>query len=293
MKKTHFDLSRKIIAATTSDGWQNVPHFAAVYETEVDLLADVIGEFNSVHPDEHITMNSAILRVIVEGIKAAPVMNSHIEYDPRLVNGTVTQLDHIDISVPMLFGRDRMTAVIYPHMENRSMRDIQKITNGYREKAKKTDLDAVMFIAGLDDTLRELKHGRVIRTAGRLIGAAAGSSRVIVSPKRIMAALKKKDAITPDAIRQGSILVSGVGSLYREWEGFCTICDIIPPQVCALSAGAVTEKPVVRDGEICIRKILPVTICVDHRAMDFSHLVPFVKRIREVLADREALESMI
>ncbi len=94
MKKTHFDLSRKIIAATTSDGWQNVPHFAAVYETEADLLADVIGEFNSEHPDEHITMNSAILRVIVEGIKAAPVMNSHIEYDPRLVNGTVTQLDH-------------------------------------------------------------------------------------------------------------------------------------------------------------------------------------------------------
>ena len=88
-------------------------------------------------------------------------------------------------------------------------------------------------------------------------------------------------------------MVSSVGAVYREWDGPCTICDIIPPQVCALSVGAISEKPVVRNGEICIRKILPVTICIDHRALDFSDLVPFVQKLREVLADREVIESMI
>ena len=293
MKKTHFDISRKIVASSSTDGWQQVPHCAIVYEAETDILVDVIKEFNAGHPDEHITLNSALLRVIVEGLKAAPAMNAHIDYNPRLVSGTVTQLDHIDISAPMIFGPDKMTAVIYPHMENKSMRDIQKLTAEFREQAKNTDLDAAMYRAGLDDTIGILKRGQVVKTIGRLIGMTVGNSRIRISPKRILDAKRKTGAISPDSIHQGSIMVSSVGAVDREWEGPCTICDIIPPQVCAMSVGAIGDKPVVRDGEICIRKIIPITICIDHRAMDFADLVPFSKRLREVLADREAIEAMI
>lgn len=100
-------------------------------------------------------------------------------------------------------------------------------------------------------------------------------------------------SLSPRDIKQGSITVSNVGSIYREWKGAFTLLNIVPPQVCAISVGAMQSKAVVEDGGIKATKIIPLTIAVDHRAVDFNDTVPFMRRMDELLKDREEIKELM
>ena len=63
--------------------------------------------------------------------------------------------------------------------------------------------------------------------------------------------------------------------------------DIIPPQVCVIGFGAILEKPGVYidengDKSIGIRKILPICLAFDHRALDFGEVIPFIKKLDSI-----------
>ena len=102
------------------------------------------------------------------------------------------------------------------------------------------------------------------------------------------------DRLAPENIRQGSITVSNMGSLYKQWKGSCTILEIIPPQLCALAVGAVQKRAVAdEENNIGTAQIVPITIAFDHRALDTAELVPFMETLDRVLQDREWLENEI
>jgi pyruvate dehydrogenase E2 component (dihydrolipoamide acetyltransferase) len=53
--------------------------------------------------------------------------------------------------------------------------------------------------------------------------------------------------------------------------------------------GQVQEKPVVRKGEIVIRKILPLTLAFDHRITDGADAARFVSEMVRQLSDPNLL----
>ncbi len=53
-------------------------------------------------------------------------------------------------------------------------------------------------------------------------------------------------------IEQGTITVSNLGSICRDWDGVCTLLEIIPPQVCAIAIGSLQKMPVVKNDEIVV-----------------------------------------
>lgn len=297
-KKTrHFDISRKIIASMTTDSWKHVPHSSITYEADAGKLLGIVREYNDSHPkEERLSINTAILKVIIEGIKASPGMNGHVSYDHGLVCGNVTLMDHIDISVPIVFGDGKMMTVNMPDMEDRPMREIQSMMSDYRRRIDNTDMEAVMYLTGLTDTLEGLKYGRVLKAAGRLIGSNIGSGRVNVSVKRMRKSIadgKAGRGLLPRDIRQGSITVSSLGPLYRNWKGSCTLLQVVPPQICAIAVGALQKKPVAENDEVVIREIIPITVAFDHRAVDFSDLVPFMERMDGLLSDDKLIAKLI
>ena len=58
---------------------------------------------------------------------------------------------------------------------------------------------------------------------------------------------------------------------------------INPPQAAILAVGAMVAKPVVRDGEIVIRNVMPITLASDHRILYGADAAEFLSRIRERL----------
>ena len=106
---SYFDITRKIIASITTDSWRNVPHLVYLYEADADKLMEAVRSYNSSHPkEEKLSVNSAVLKMIIEGIKAGPALNGHVFYDHALVRGRIELSDHIDISTPVLYKDGKM-----------------------------------------------------------------------------------------------------------------------------------------------------------------------------------------
>ena len=288
----YFDISRKIIANMTSEGWKTVPHVCLVYDANVSLLMDVLRCY---HRDRasvgKVSFNSAILRILIEGIKTCPKMNGHIRFSPWLVSGKVTTLEHIDISLPITYGDGKMTTINLPHMEDKSVHEIQAMIAAFRARIENTDMDRVLYRTGLEDTFSELRKGKLPKAIGRLLGAKLGPGRVRIDRRK---SAGSEDRLRPENIKQGSITVSNMGSLYKQWEGSCTILEIIPPQLCALAIGAVQKRAVVDEADnIRAAEIVPITIAFDHRALDTAELIPFMQTLDRVLQDRAWLEREI
>ena len=107
----HFGMQRKIVSHMTSESWKTIPHVTYMYEPDV---TDFMQEYRALSHDasrrHKITVNTIMLKAIAEGLKAAPALNAHIDYRERTVRGSVTVLDHIDISVPWCLPNGEMIA---------------------------------------------------------------------------------------------------------------------------------------------------------------------------------------
>jgi len=86
-------------------------------------------------------------------------------------------------------------------------------------------------------------------------------------------------------LRGGTFTITNVGPL----GGTALIPTINYPEVAILGMGRVQEKPVVRDGEIVIRKMLPLTLAFDHRIADGADAARFVAELVRQLSDPHLL----
>jgi pyruvate dehydrogenase E2 component (dihydrolipoamide acetyltransferase) len=58
---------------------------------------------------------------------------------------------------------------------------------------------------------------------------------------------------------------------------------INPPEGAILAVGAMTPKPVVRDGEIAVRQMMHVTMSCDHRVIDGATGAKFLQTFKKIL----------
>ncbi|MBQ9228090.1 MAG: 2-oxo acid dehydrogenase subunit E2 [Eubacterium sp.] len=298
IKTEHFGIQRKIVANMTTESWQNIPHVTYTYEPDVTEFMTQYKRLNEgVEKENKVTVNTLMLKVIVEGLKACPAMNAHIDFDRKYVRGAIHTLSEINISMPMVLPTGEMMTINLHNFESKSLDDMVDYIKDVHRRMENTDLNEVMFDVSLDNTLTGLKEGKFAQTINRLIGSKTGKHKVKTlkgKAKREYEAIPESDRLTKHDIEQGSITISNIGSVYREQRGAAALIEIIPPQVTAIAVGAVQDKPVVvvnenDEKEIAIRQVLPFTIVFDHRALDFGDIVPFIKKLDEIF---EAPEIM-
>ena len=99
------------------------------------------------------------------------------------------------------------------------------------------------------------------------------------------AALAREGRLPVDDMQHGTFTITNVGPL----GGTALIPTINYPEVAILGMGRVQEKPVVRDGEIVIRKMLPLTLAFDHRVADGADAARFVGELVRNLSDPNLL----
>lgn len=294
-KEVHFGIARKIVSNMTSESWETIPHATLTYEADVtDLLKEVkkLNEGNT-DPAKKVTLNTVMLKIICEGLKAAPTMNTHIEFNRKLVRGCLKYYDHIDISMPMLLPTGEMMTVNMHDMGNKSLSQMTEAINDTIRRAKNSDMNEVMFEVSLDNTLQGLKKGKVLQAIRRLYGSKTGRHKVKTltgKAKKDYYSIPATERLTKHDIEQGTTTISNLGSIYREHKGACALLEIIPPQTTAFAIDSIQKRPTVitnSEGkdEIAIRMILPITIAIDHRALDYGDVVPFMRKLDEIFAD--------
>ena len=298
IKSFNFGIARKIVANMTTESWESIPHVTYNYEPDVTEFMYEYKRLNeNCAPEDKITLNTLMLKIIVEGLKADPAMNSHIEFDRKLVRGTIHTFEDINISMPMILNTGEMMTVNMHDMHKKTISEMQASIKDKQRRANNSNMTEVMFEVSLDNTLNGLKEGKVKQTINRLIGSKTGKHKVKTlsgDEKKAYYSIPEEDRLTKHDIEQGTITISNLGSVYREWNGVCTLLEIVPPQVAAIAIGSTQLVPIAeKDGSIHTGYKLPLTIAFDHRALDMGDVVPFMKKLDEIFANPEIIKEWI
>ncbi len=296
IKEEYFSIARKIVSNMTSESWRKIPHATMVYEADATEFMKYCKQLNEGNTDKSkkITINTVMIKVICEGLKAAPRMNTTLEFDKDLVRGTLFYHDNIDVSMPIILKTDEMMTVNMHNMEDLTLSEMTAKINDTIRRANNSNMNEVMYQVSLNDTIDKLKDGKVTKTIARLYGSKMPGNHHVSGlsgeEKDEYYSISKKDRLTRHDIEQGTTTISNLGSIYREQKGACMLLEIIPPQTTAFAINAAQDRPVVVTNdkgkkEIDIRTIIPITIAIDHRALDFNHVVPFFRKLDEIFAD--------
>ncbi len=152
------------------------------------------------------------------------------------------------------------------------------------------------FNASLDPFREEIVYKRYYH-----IGIAVDTGRGLIVPvlrdtdrKSIvqisadiedLAVRAREGKLDVEELRGGTFTITNVGPL----GGTALIPTINYPEVAILGMGRAQEKPVVRNGEIVIRKMLPLTLSFDHRIADGADAARFVTEMVRQLSDPNLL----
>jgi pyruvate dehydrogenase E2 component (dihydrolipoamide acetyltransferase) len=95
----------------------------------------------------------------------------------------------------------------------------------------------------------------------------------------------KSNRLLESDITGGTITLSNLG-MY----GINSFTAVInQPESCILAVGAITEKPVVKDHQVVIRKMMNITGSFDHRVIDGALGAAFLSKIKELIENPQLL----
>ncbi len=293
-----FDIQRQMVAHMTSLSWQNIPHISYQYEPDV---TGFIAEFKKLAAGyaargTRLSLNTILVKVIIEGLKADPDLNAWIEYDLSRARGKVIVSKAINVSIPWMLADSRMITPTLNHTEALSLEELNRAVLELAERIERTDIDELIHQAVVTNTVNELKKGnldvfrRIFANFSRLAQHLRGNE------KNRYYAIPAKDRLIDSDLTSGTVTISNIGSLYKGQRGSFALLEIVPPQIFAVGLGALQEKPGVfvdekGEKQIGIRTILPMCLTFDHRAIDFAAMLPFLRKLDEIFAHPEVIHG--
>lgn len=101
----------------------------------------------------------------------------------------------------------------------------------------------------------------------------------IASEVRELAERARSRKLRPEEYTGATFSISNLGTLGI--DEFTAVIN--PPEAAILAVGAMTPKPVVRDGEIVVRQLMRVTMSCDHRVIDGATGARFLQTFKRIL----------
>ena len=139
-----FNLKSRVSGYILTKAQQNMPTVGYNYEADITKLWDEFQKLKE-NCDYALSFNTLMMRVLVEGLKAAPRLNSHIDFNTTSSCGKLVVKEHINIAMPVLTESGDTFPIKVKCAENKSLKELSEQIAELLEKLKKTDVDKVLF----------------------------------------------------------------------------------------------------------------------------------------------------
>jgi pyruvate dehydrogenase E2 component (dihydrolipoamide acetyltransferase) len=100
-----------------------------------------------------------------------------------------------------------------------------------------------------------------------------------------LATKAREGKLTPNEMKGATCTITNIGSAGGQW--FTPVIN--HPEVAILGIGRISEKPIVRDGEIVVAPVLALSLSFDHRIIDGATAQNALNHIKRLLNDPELL----
>lgn len=298
-KVEHFGIQRKIVAHMTTRSWEEIPHVSIVYEPDVQDFFQTFKALQRQRLDQgkgKLTFNTILLKAIAEGLKAAPHLNSTLKFNKKTVTGVLTQREDIDFSIPWTLPTGEMMTITLPDVHNDNLDTISEKLTKIANKVANTNCTEAMYEVSFAQTLDEIKKGN-ISVFRRIIAAKTGKNKIRLlkgAQKKEYYEIPAEDRLTLHDIMPGTVTVSNIGSVHRDFRGYMAMLEIIPPQIFTMGICNTQMRPtsiLQADGSYKVesRMICPMCLAVDHRAAEYGDLVPFMNKMDDIFAHPEQI----
>ncbi|GFZ85632.1 dihydrolipoamide acetyltransferase component of pyruvate dehydrogenase complex [Paenibacillus marchantiophytorum] len=107
----------------------------------------------------------------------------------------------------------------------------------------------------------------------------------IASSIKDLAVRGREGKLAPNELKGSTISITNIGSVGGMF--FTPVINF--PEVAILGAGRITEKPVVKNGQIVAASVMALSLSFDHRIVDGATAQSFLNYIKQLLADPELL----
>ena len=217
-------------------------------------------------------MTAAVARAVHE----LPAVNV------KIVGRSFYQLERVDVAVPVRLAgrgseRDQTGMVVLHGVERMSLADIARQTRERSQAEREGSLSS--FGSAFGRRLAE----RVPSAVEAAVEVAAG---VIAHPLGYRM-LGPWGTLSTAVTNVGSVFELPTGARFR------SVAFTIPTRLSHVASGfalaPAAEAPVAEDGRVVVRKVLPIMMVVDHRAIDGYMMAKLGERLARALLDPEPL----
>jgi len=289
-KRINLNLPRQIIAAESADTWSSDAYTSSIFIPDVTELLQVFDQINPKKGEKgHLSLNILFMKLIVEGIKAAPRLNAQVTFHRRRALGTIEIIPNIDITIAMWNGFDTIAPRL-PDFGSRSMSDMSAYMMNFKCRQANTDVDKVLDDLRIWHTIHEFKR-RPFTSIARIIGTLDPRYKQNNRSQKADRDGQKKELLTIDDFKPGTILITNPGSLTNHSIMLPSMFEIIPHTTAGIGIGPVYEQLVIVNGAISAHKFLPLCIVANHCAVDYGDEVPFIKRVEDICSSPEIIRN--
>lgn len=250
-----------------------------------------------------LTFNTLMIKILVEGLKAAPRLNAHIEYNHRSTSGRIIIKKHIDVSMAVLLQNGETFLVKLAQLEDKSLKETALQIEDTKRRLLNTNLRRVMFKVGGQRMVGLASKGKIISTLSQFCSAYFGKGKIAKLSKlfkkkyrTVNTSDKPYDGLRVDDFTEGTVCYTNWGTLYDKLDVNITYIPPMYPQVFLFATGRVADREyVVKDEngrlDLKTKKVLPVTLIFDHKIGGANDIIPFIKKLDEITANPEIIHN--
>lgn len=291
----YFKLKQRVSGNVLTNAQRETVGAAYFYEADITKFWE---EFKALQKevDYKLSFNTVMMRVLVEGLKAAPRLNAHMKYNHTSSSGKLIVKKHVDVAMPYIFETGETFPIKVLHAEEKTLKELQLSVNDVIERAEKSDINRVLFDLISQRMVGFVLKGKFISTAAQIASGFIGKGKVT----KVQDILKKSNQdgteILMEELNEGTVCLTNWGSVHRELDGNIGYTPLLYPQVFLMGFGAAKDRNNVyknENGEIDIetKKMLPINLVFDHRIGAFNDTMPFVRKLEEIFANPEIIRE--
>jgi hypothetical protein len=246
--------------------------------------------------DYKLSFNTIMMKVMVEGLKAAPRLNAHMKYNHTSSSGKLIVKKHVDVAMPYIFETGETFPIKILHAEEKSLKELQFAVNDVIERAEKSDINRVLFDLISQRMVGFILKGKFVSTAAQIASGFIGKGKVTKVQDMLKTSNQDGTEILMEELNEGTVCFTNWSSLGKDFEGNVAWTPLLYPQVFLMAIGNTRDREYAfrnEKGEVDLgtKKMLPITLVFDHRLGGFADLAPFIKKLNEIFDNPEIIRE--
>ena len=291
----YFNLKARVTGNVLVNAQRNIPTPTYVYEADITKFYE---EFKKLRAEcgYPLSFNTLMMKLLAEGLKEAPRLNAHLEYNHTASCGRLIVKKHIDVAMPIFMDDGATFPVKVRGIEAQSLKEIADQIADIMRRLEKTDVDSLMFDLIKQRMIGWTLKGKIVSTAMQAFTGFVGKYSVTSFKDLFTKKVRDPESLDMYAFNEGTVCFTNTGTLCRDLTGHISYGPLLYPQVFLFGISTIKDVdcPVKNEkGEVDIvtKKMLPITLAFDHRLGGFGDVIPFVKKLEEVFADPSVIHN--